>query len=127
MGLLDGKIGLVVGVANERSYAWHIARSLIAHGARCAFAHLPGEKNERRTRRAVEELGVTDPWLRPLDAGSDSQLDELFAAYAQSFDRMHFLVHSIAFADRQWLSPGKFALTPRQSYLSAIDISAYTL
>jgi len=127
MGILDGKIGLIVGIANERSYAWYIAQSLIKHGARCLFTHLPGEKNERRTRRAVEALGVADPWLRPLDASSDANLDEVFSQYAQASDRMHFLVHSIAFADREWLTPGKFSHTPRQSYLSAIDISSYTL
>lgn len=127
MGLLTGKTGLIVGIANDRSYAWHIARSLIEHGARCAFTHLPGEKNERRTRKAVEALGVTDPWLRPLDAGKDEDIDAAFGAYAESFDRMDFLVHSIAFADREWLQVGKFADTPRQAYLSAIDVSAYTL
>jgi len=127
MGLLDGKVALIVGIANERSYAWFIAESLIKHGARCAFTHLPGEKNERRTRRAVEALGVTDPWLRPLDAGSDEDVDKVFAAYSESFDKLHVLVHSIAFADREWLAPGKFIATPRKAYLSAIDISAYTL
>ncbi len=127
MGLLDGKTGLIVGIANDRSYAWHIAKAMTEHGARCAFTHLPGEKNERRTRRAVEDLGITDPWLFPLEAGSDEQTDAAFAAYAEKFDHMHFLVHSIAFADREWLQPGKFVQTPRQSYLSAIDISAYTL
>lgn len=127
MGLLDGKTGLVVGIANDRSYAWHIAKALQENGARCAFTHLPGEKNERRTRKALEELGVQDPWLFPLDAGSDAQLDEAFGKYAERHDAMHFLVHSIAFADREWLQPGKFAQTPRASYLAAIDISAYTL
>jgi enoyl-[acyl-carrier protein] reductase I len=128
MGLLDGRVGLVVGIANERSYAWHIAKALTEHGARCAFTHLPGEKNERRTRRAIEELGVQgDPWLVPLDASSDEQLDEVFARYAASFDRMDFLVHSIAFADREWLQPGKFVETPRDAFRNAIDISAYTL
>jgi enoyl-[acyl-carrier protein] reductase I len=125
--LLSGKTGLIVGIANDRSYAFHIAKSLLAHGARCAFTHLPGEKNERRTRRAVESLGLTDPWLVPLDASSDTDLDAAFARYADSFDHMHFLVHSIAFADREWLAPGKFTSTPRAAYLSAIDISAYTL
>ncbi|MGE3109668.1 MAG: enoyl-ACP reductase [Phycisphaerales bacterium] len=126
MGLLDGKVALIVGIANERSYAWFIAQSLIKHGARCAFTHLPGDKNERRTRRAVEALGLTDPWLRPLDAGSDADLDQVFAQYSQSFDRLNVLVHSIAFADREWLAPGKFSQTPRQAYLGALDISAYT-
>ena len=127
MGLLDGKMALIVGIANERSYAWYIAQSLIKHGATCAFTHLPGEKNERRTRRAIEALGVTNPWLKPLDAGSDAALDEMFAQYASSFDRLHILVHSIAFADREWLTPGKFCQTPRAAYLTAMDISAYTL
>lgn len=127
MGLLDGKIGMIVGIANERSYAWHIAKSLMEQGARCAFTHLPGERNEHRVRRAVEELGDAKPWLNPLDAASDAQLDTLFTRYAESFDRMDFLVHSIAFADREALRPGAFAATTRQQYLQAIDISAYTL
>ncbi len=127
MGLLDGKVGLVVGIANDRSYAWHIANSLIAHGATVAFSHLPGEKNERRTRKAVEDLPIKDPWLVPMDAGSDEDIDRAFAAYAERFEKMHFLIHSIAFADREWLQMGKFAQTPRAAYLSAIDISAYTL
>jgi enoyl-[acyl-carrier protein] reductase I len=127
MGLLEGKVGLVVGIANERSYAWHIAKSLNEHGAKCAFTHLPGEKNERRTRRAVEELGLKDPWMVPLDAASDGNIDDVFVKYTEKFDQMHFLVHSIAFAEREWLSPGKFTSTPRAAYLQAIDISAYTL
>jgi enoyl-[acyl-carrier protein] reductase I len=127
MGLLDGKMALIVGIANERSYAWYIAQSLIKHGATCAFTHLPGEKNERRTRRAIEALGVTNPWLKPMDAGNDAAMDETFAQYTTSFDRLHILVHSIAFADREWLTPGKFCQTPRAAYLTAMDISAYTL
>ncbi len=127
MGLLDGKTGLVVGIANERSYAWHIARSLMAHGARCAFTHLPGEKNERRTRRSLEELGASDAWLTPMDASKDADLDAAFSKYAERFDAMHFLVHSIAYADREWLQVGKFTDTPRGAYLGAIDTSAYTL
>jgi enoyl-[acyl-carrier protein] reductase I len=131
MGLLDGKKGLVVGIANERSYAWYIAKALADQGAECAFTHLPGEKNERRTRRAVTsilgEQGAEQAWMRPLDASSDAELDAVFDDYAKSFDRMDFLVHSIAFADREWLAAGKFTETPRDAYLGAVDISAYTL
>jgi enoyl-[acyl-carrier protein] reductase I len=127
MGLLDGRVGLVVGIANERSYAWHIARSIIDHGGQCAFTHLPGEKNERRTRRSVEELGVKDPWVVPMDAASDADMDAAFAKYAERFDRMDFLVHSIAYAERDYLAPGKFVETPRQAFAQALDISAYTL
>jgi enoyl-[acyl-carrier protein] reductase I len=127
MPLLDGRVGLIVGIANERSYAFHIAKSIIEQGGRCAFTHLPGEKNERRTRRAIEELGVKDPWVAPMDAGSDADMQAVFARYAESFERMDYLVHSIAFAERDWLAVGKFVETPRQAYLQAIDISAYTL
>ncbi len=127
MGILDGKVGLIFGVANDRSYATSIAEALLKHGARCAFTHLPGEKNERRTRKAIEGIGVRDFWLAPCDAGRDEDLDAVFQAYAASHKRMDFLVHSIAFADREWLAPGKFCQTPRAAYLSAIDISSYTL
>jgi enoyl-[acyl-carrier protein] reductase I len=127
MGILAGKVGLIVGVANERSYAFHIARALIEHGARCAFTHLPGERNEHRVRRSLTELGLTDPWLTPMDAAKDDDLDAAFQRYAESFDRMDFLVHSIAFADRDLLQPGRFITTGRAAYLTAIDISAYTL
>ena len=127
MSLLAGKTGLVVGIANERSYAWHISKSLIEHGAKCAFTHLPGDRNEHRTRRSVEGLGVKDPWMLPMDAANDAQLDEAFGKYAETFERLDFVIHSIAFADRDLLQPGKFVTTPRAAYLSAIDISAYTL
>lgn len=125
-GLLEGKVGLIVGVANDRSYAWHIAKAITDHSGTCAYAHIPGEKNERRTRKAAEKV-TDDPWLFPCDAGSDDDLDALFEAYRGKHDRMDFLVHSIAFAEREWLQPGKFAETPRAAYMQAIDISAYTL
>jgi len=127
MGLLEGKKGLVVGVANERSYAYFIAKALTEAGATCAYTHLPGEKNARRTSRAVTPISGDDAWMKPLDAASDEDIDRVFDEYNASFDRMDFLVHSIAFADREWLAAGKFIDTPRESYLSAIDISAYTL
>ncbi|CAE7758811.1 fabI [Symbiodinium sp. CCMP2592] len=126
MGLLDGKVGLVVGVANDRSYAWHIAKEIYAHGGTCAFAHIPGDKNARRTQKAAEKI-VDNPVLYECDAGSDENLDALFENYEKDHDRMDFLVHSIAYADREWLQMGMFSKTPRQAYLDAIDISSYTL
>jgi len=126
MSLLDGKVGLVVGVANDRSYAWHIAKALTAHGAECAYAHIPGEKNARRTSRAVSKI-QDDAKFYECDAGSDDSLDALFENYAKDHERLDFLIHSIAFADREWLKIGNFSQTPRQAYLDAIDISAYTL
>ncbi len=127
MSILAGKKGLVFGVANDRSYATHIARAITENGGACAFTHLPGEKNERRTRKAVEGMGIENAWLRPCDASNDTEIDAVFADYAKDHDRLDFVIHSIAFADREWLRPGAFASTPREAYTSAVDISAYTL
>ena len=126
MGLMSGKRGLVVGIANNRSYAWHIAQRLIQHGAECLFTHLPGEKMERRVRGAIEELGLTDPWIRPLDAADEANIGQVMSEAAGD-EGLDFLVHSIAFADKNYLEIGKFAHTPRDVFLQAVDISAYTL
>ncbi|MEW5826218.1 MAG: enoyl-ACP reductase [Candidatus Bipolaricaulota bacterium] len=127
MRLLDGKMGLVFGVANERSIAWHIARTAAAHGAQCGFPYLPGEKMERRVRRALEEGGFSHPWLVPCDVSCDEDLDGLFDAVTRRFPRLDFIVHSIAYADREYLQPGRFAETPRSAFLQALDISVYSL
>ncbi len=127
MQLLAGKTGLIVGIANERSYAWHITKALMEHGATCGFTHLPGDRNEFRVKRSLGELNISNPWLAPLDAGNDEQTTAAFDAYGKAHGKIDFLVHSIAFADRDLLQPGKFITTPRAQYLSAIDISAYTL
>ena len=126
MGLMDSKRGLVVGIANDHSYAYFIAESLIRHGAECLFTHLPGEKMRRRVEKAVGELGISDPWLEPLDASSDDDLDRVFAKIGSDFGTMDFLVHSIAFADKTWLKNGSFSETPRLAFSQALDISAYT-
>ena len=126
MGLMDSKRGLVVGIANDHSYAYSIAEALLHHGAECLFTHLPGDKMRRRVTKALDQLGVNDPWLVPLDASSDDDLDTVFEKVRGDFGSIDFLVHSIAFADRDWLKEGVFAATPRQVFVQAIDISAYT-
>jgi enoyl-[acyl-carrier protein] reductase I len=127
MGVMDGRKGLVVGVANDHSYAWFIAESLVREGAECLFTHLPGEKMERRASKAIESLGVSKPWLVPMDAGSDEDLDRAFDRLGREAGPIDFLVHSIAFADKEWLKDGVFAATPRAAFTQALDISAYTL
>jgi len=129
MGLMDGKKGIVFGIANDRSYATYITKCLIEHGATCGFTHLPDPKGkmERRCRMAVEELGVTDPWLAPCDASKDEDLDAVFDKIAKDFGEIDFIVHSIAFAAREFLKIGNFKKTTREAYLQAVDISAYTL
>ena len=124
---LKGKKGVVFGLANERSYAWHIARSLLNQQAVCAFAHLPGEKNERRIRSALSSLGLDDPWLCPCNVADDEQLDNLFEKLEQDFGNIDFVVHSVAFADKNFLRIGNFHQTPRDAWKQALDISAYSL
>ena len=126
MGLMDGKRGLIVGIANDNSYAYAIAESLLREGAECLFTHLPGDKMKRRVEKCMKQLGVEDGWLQPLDAGSDEELDRVFDQIKSDFGQLDFLVHSIAFADREWLQDGKFVATPREAFTQAIDISAYT-
>jgi enoyl-[acyl-carrier protein] reductase I len=127
MGLLDGRKGLVFGIANDRSIACHVAQSLSAEGAVCGYAHLPGEKNEKRVRKALEGVGDGDPWLRSCDVSNDADLDAVFEAARERFDTIDFVIHSIAFADRAYLRPGMFAETPREAFAQALDISAYSL
>jgi enoyl-[acyl-carrier protein] reductase I len=125
--LLAGKKGLVVGIANDRSYAWYISQQLKAHGAELGFTYLPMGKMEHRVGKAIEELGITNPWLKPLDANADESLDTVFGQWADDHDTLDFVVHSIAFANKDYLKPDTFHTTPRDVYLSAIDTSAYTL
>jgi enoyl-[acyl-carrier protein] reductase I len=129
MGLMDGKKGIVFGIANDRSYATFITKSLIEQGATCGFTHLPDPKGkmERRCRMAVEELGVTDPWLVPCDASKDEDLDAVFEKIEKDFGTIDFIVHSIAYADREFLKIGNFSKTTREAWTQALDISAYTL
>jgi enoyl-[acyl-carrier protein] reductase I len=127
MGLLDGKKGLIFGVANERSIAWHIARNALHQGAACAFSHLPGVKMEQRVRRTLESGGVSDPWLFPCDVAQDEDLDALFDAVGRDIGSLDFVVHSVAYADREYLQPGRFVDTPREVFAQALNISAYTL
>jgi enoyl-[acyl-carrier protein] reductase I len=127
VGILDGKKGLIIGVANERSIAWHIAQHAVEQGAQCAFSFLPGEKMEARVRKTLSKGGMDDAWLCPCDLGSDDDLDKLFEALKAHVGSIDFVVHSAAFADRNYLKPGTFSSTPRSVFTQALDISAYTL
>ncbi|MHC4695720.1 MAG: enoyl-ACP reductase FabI [Planctomycetota bacterium] len=127
MGLLEGHKGLIFGIANDRSIACHIAKSYVAEGAVCGFPHLPGEKNQRRARKALEAIGIADPWLMPCDASKDEDIDAVLAATKKRFDSIDFVVHSIAYADREYLKPGRFVETPRDTFAQALDVSAYSL
>jgi len=126
MGAMDGTVGLIAGVANDRSFAWFIAKSIIAAGGTCLFTHLPGEKMERRCRKAITGLGIDDPWLMPMDVSDDASMDEAFDRIGADHPKLDWLVHSIAFADKDWLQEGKVTATPREVFTTAMDISAWT-
>jgi enoyl-[acyl-carrier protein] reductase I len=127
MSLLAGKKGLVLNVANDRSIAWHIGNNCIKHGATTGFGYLPVEKMERRARKAMEEGGFADAWLAPCDVGSDESIAAFFDAAGKQFGKIDFLVHCLAFANKDYLAIGKFASTPRDVFRQALDISAYSL
>lgn len=126
-GLLEGKKGLVLNIANDRSIAWAIADNAIKQGATCGFGYLPMEKMERRVRKSLEEMKVTDPWLAPCDVGSDESIEAFFKAAGDKFGTIDFVVHSLAFANKDYLAIGKFLSTPREVFKQALDISAYSL
>ncbi len=121
--LLAGKKGLVVGVANERSIAWGIARRAAASGATLAFTY-QGEALERRVKPLA--ASVDSPCVIPLDATDDAQVDGAFETIERTFGGLDFLVHSIAFANREDLS-GRTIDTSRAGFLKALEISAYSL
>jgi enoyl-[acyl-carrier protein] reductase I len=121
--LLDGKKGLVVGVANKRSIAWGIAEALHREGARLAFNY-QGERLEENVRAlAAEQPGSI---VLPCDVTRDEEIDSLFAGVAESFGRLDLLVHCVAFARKEDLE-AEFLATSREGFKTALDISAYSL
>jgi len=132
MGLLDGKKGLILNVANDRSIAWHIGHNAIQHGATCGFGYLvmgDADKSLRRAKKSIDELGISDPFLHTCDVGSDESISAFFDAAQKRFGTIDFLVHSLAFANKDYLKKeqGVFTQTPREVYTQACDISAYSL
>jgi enoyl-[acyl-carrier protein] reductase I len=131
MGLFSGKKGLIVGVANERSIAWAIAKTIMEQGGDCGFTHLPDRpddekrKNRRRVAQCVEGYDQAK-FLVPLDAQDDEQIAEVMKIAAEEFGTLDFLLHSIAFADRQDLGRPTVE-TSRKGFQLAMDISAYSL
>jgi len=122
--LLEGKIGVVFGVANKRSIAWAIAQAWAKAGAKLAFTY-QGE----RLKENVEELAGTfgaDTLLVPCDVTKDEEIAAVFAQVAQKFGKMHLLLHSVAFAPREALE-GEFLNTSREAFRMAHDVSAYSL
>ncbi|MGW8180419.1 MAG: enoyl-ACP reductase FabI [bacterium] len=123
MNLLQGKKGLVLGVANERSIAWGIAQAATREGALLGFSFV-GEALERRVRPLANSIG--SELIEPLDVTSDRQLDEFFAKVEKNWGKLDFVVHSIAFANKASLR-NRFLDTTRGDFHLALDVSCYSL
>lgn len=124
MGLLDGKKGFIVGVANDHSLAWHIAEQAHQQGAALAFNYLPNPKMERRVRQLAEPIGAKA--IVPMDVTSDEQIEAAFHQVRETMGPLDFVVHAVAFASRESLS-NPYYQTSRADFLQAMDISAYSL
>ena len=122
-GLLEGKRGLVMGVANDRSIAWGIARALAAQGAELAFTY-QGEAFGKRVQPLAESVG--SDILLDVDVTDDASLDAAFAALGERWGRLDIVVHAIAFSNKDELT-GRFVDTSRANFKQSLDISCYSL
>ena len=121
-GILAGKRGLIMGVANERSIAWGIARAVAAQGAELGFTYL-GEAFGKRVRPLAASLGAT--LTVDCDVASDDSLDAAFAEVERQWGTLDFLVHAIAFSDKDQLK-GRYVDTTAENFAMSLDVSCYS-
>ncbi|MGF1550429.1 MAG: enoyl-ACP reductase FabI [Sphingomonadaceae bacterium] len=121
-GLMEGKRGLVMGLANDRSLAWGIAKALADAGAELAFSH-QGEAMEKRVRPLAGQLGST--LLLDCDVSDMDNLDAAFAKLREEWESLDFLVHAIGFSDKNELR-GEYIDTSLDNFLTTMNISAYS-
>ena len=120
--LMKGKRGLIMGIANDHSIAWGIARTLAAHGAEMAFTY-QGEALGKRVRPLADQLGVKQ--VLPCDVEDLASVDSVFSALKKEWGGLDFLVHAIAFADKNELK-GRYADTSRENFSQAMLISCFS-
>jgi enoyl-[acyl-carrier protein] reductase I len=120
--LMAGKRGLVMGVANDRSLAWGIAKAVHAQGAELAFTY-QGDALGKRVRPLAE--GIGSDLLLDCDVTNEASLDRAFAALADRWNRLDFVVHAIAFSDREELK-GRYLDTSRANFAQTMEISCYS-
>jgi enoyl-[acyl-carrier protein] reductase I len=120
---MDGKRGLIMGLANEKSLAWGIAQRLREHGAEMAFSY-QGEALAKRVLPLAEQLG--SDFTFDCDVGDMGALDEAFARLKERWETIDFVVHAIGFSDKSQLR-GKFYDTTLDNFLMTMNISAYSL
>lgn len=123
MGALAGKRGLVMGVANDRSIAWGIAKACAEGGAELAFTY-QGEGFGKRLEPLAQSVG--SDFMLDVDVSDDASLDAAFAALQERWGRLDFVIHAIAYADKSELS-GRILDTSRENFKNCMDISVYSL
>ena len=121
-GLMAGKRGLIMGVANDHSIAWGIAQMLAGQGAELAFTY-QGDAQAKRLKTLAASIGASI--ILPADVENDDQIDSVFAALEKQWGSIDFLVHAIAFSDREELK-GRYVDTTRQNFLKTLNISCYS-
>lgn len=121
-GIMSGKRGLVMGVANKSSIAWGIAEKLHAQGAEIAFSY-PNELFEKRVRPLAESLGNAP--VLPCDVSTEGQIETLFQTLGKTWESLDFVVHAIAFSDRNELK-GEYVDTSLANFLNTMHISCYS-
>jgi enoyl-[acyl-carrier protein] reductase I len=132
MGMFDGKKGLILGVANDRSIAWAIAQVIMNEGGVCGFSHLPDKPDDERKKNRMRVAKCTDAFpqatkfLVPLDVQKDEDIAAVIAKAKEEFGQIDFLLHSIAFATLDDLKRDTIA-TSREGFKLAMEISAYSL
>jgi enoyl-[acyl-carrier protein] reductase I len=131
MGLFDGKKGLVLGVANDHSIAWAIAKFILDEGGECGFTHLPDREDDPRKKnhRRVSKLTDSEPnakFLVPMDVTNDENIAAVMQTAADTFGKIDFLLHSIAYAKMDDLKLDTVE-TSRDGFLMAMEISAFSL
>jgi enoyl-[acyl-carrier protein] reductase I len=120
--IMQGRRGLIMGVANDRSLGWAIASACAAQGAELAFTY-QGDALGKRVRPLAESVGSSI--VVPCDVSDDASIDNAFAAVREHWDGFDFLVHAIGWADKAYLR-GKYLDTPREAFRVALDISCFS-
>jgi enoyl-[acyl-carrier protein] reductase I len=132
MAMFDGKKGLILGVANDRSIAWAIAQVIMNEGGLCGFNHLPDKPDDERQRNRRRVTSLTDKFpanarfVLPLNVQSDQDIAAFMARAKEEFGQIDFLLHSIAYATLEDLKKDTIA-TSRDGFKLAMEISAYSL
>lgn len=121
--MLKDKVGMIFGVANKRSIAWACAEACAAQGAKLAFTY-QGDRLKENVEKLTQDL--TDSIVVPCDVTNQEEVEAAFKAVKKQYGKLDFLIHSIAFAPREALE-GDFVTTTREAFLTAMEISAYSL